>query len=73
VKTFRFRLGEAMVTIAFLAVYFFGIARSEGSLWLPTALASPAVLVPAYLVALLMWRHYFGASLTKDNDHPREL
>ena len=34
VKTFRFRLGEAMVAIAFLAVYFFGITLEEGSLWL---------------------------------------
>ena len=62
-KTFRFRLGEATVTIASLAIYFFGIGRAWGDLWLPVALVSAAVLFPAYLVSLLMWRHYFWGQL----------
>ena len=59
-----------MVTIAFLAIYFFGIALEEGTLWLPMALVSPSVLVPAYLVALLMWRHFFGGSSNEGKDRP---
>lgn len=71
-EAFRFKLGEAMVTIAFLAFYFFAIANERGGFWLPMALVSLAILVPAYLVSLLMWRHYFGASSTKDKDRPGE-
>ena len=72
-KALRFRLGEVMVTIVFLAIYFFGIGRAWGDLWLPVALVSAAVLFPAYLVSLLMWRHYFGAASKKEQDWPGEL
>jgi len=37
------------------------------------ALASAASLVPAYLVSLLMWRHYFGVGSKKEQDWPGEL
>ena len=50
-----------MVTIAFVALFFFAFASEGGSLWLPMALVSPAFLLPGYLVSLLMWRH-FGIS-----------
>jgi hypothetical protein len=70
VKAPRFRLGDAMITIVFLAIYFCGVARAGGHLWLPFALVSAAVLFPAYLASLLMWRHYFGTSSKKEQDWP---
>jgi hypothetical protein len=73
-KAFRFRLGDAMLAIAFLAVYFSLVATVwDTLLWLPGAIVSLAILVPAFLVSLLMWRHYFGLIEKKDRNRPGEL
>ena len=60
-KGFRFTLGESMLTIGFLALLFSAVAMAPG-LWLPLGIVALMILLPSYLVSLLMWRHYFGAS-----------
>jgi hypothetical protein len=74
-KAFRFRPGEAMLTIVFLAIYFYEVASvwDDSILWLPVAIVLLAILLPAYLVSLLMWRHYFGGTAKKKRNWPGEL
>jgi hypothetical protein len=76
-KPIRFRFGEAVLTIVFLALYFYPVkmAWDDSFLWLPVAIVLLAILFPAYLVSLLMLRHYFYllASEKKDRNWPGEL
>jgi 1,4-dihydroxy-2-naphthoate octaprenyltransferase len=48
-KAFRFTLGEAMVTIGFLALLFSAVAMASG-LWLPLGVVAMMILLPSYLV-----------------------
>jgi hypothetical protein len=73
-KSFQLKLGEAVITVVFLALYFDIIATSlYGLFWLFAVVGSSAILVPAYLVSLLMWRHHFGPRPAKDGDLRDEL
>jgi len=73
-KSFHVRLGEAVISIAFLALYFAGVIRSWDSLfWLHAVVGSAAILLPTCLVLLLMWRHYCGGKPKKDHDRLDEL
>jgi hypothetical protein len=74
VRSPQIRLGEAVLAIAFLAVYFAGVATSwDGFFWLHSVIGPAAILFPTYLVLLLMWRHYRGGRLKKDRDRIDEL
>jgi membrane protein implicated in regulation of membrane protease activity len=72
VKAFRFTLGEAMVTIGFLALLFSAVAMAPG-LWLSLGIVALMILLPSYLVSLLMRRRYFGANSKNGRDWPGEL
>jgi hypothetical protein len=76
-KPIRFRFGEAVLTIVFLTLFFYPMKTvwDDSFLWLPVAIVLLAILFPAYLVSLLMLRHYFNfvASEKKDRNWPGEL
>jgi F0F1-type ATP synthase assembly protein I len=68
------RLGEAILTTAFLALYFAVVAGSWGSFfWLHATVGSAAILFPTYLVVLLMWRHRWERKPKKNGDWSGEL
>ena len=73
-KSVQVRLGWAILSVVFLGVYLVGVAMSWDSiLRLHFAVGSAAIMVPACLVVLLMWRHHIEGSRKKDHDRLDEL